>query len=52
MAGEKEVLSAGAMEEKELGGSNGFFSPEIVNKELREIRSAEMGDREEIDDLR
>lgn len=52
LSGEKEMLSAGAMEEKELGGSNGFFSPEIVNKELREIRSAESERREEVDDPR
>lgn len=51
-SGEKEVLSTGAMEEKEMSGVNGFFSPEIVNKELREIRSAESDGREEIDDLR
>jgi len=46
--GEKEVLSSGGMEEKELGGSNGFFSPDIVNKELRNIHEAERGQDEEL----
>jgi hypothetical protein len=44
--GEKEVLSSGGMEEKEFGGSNGFFSPEVVNKELRDIHVAERGEEE------
>ena len=46
--GEKEVLSSGGMEEKEFGGSNGFFSPDIVNKELRNIHHAERGEEEEL----
>ena len=46
--GEKEVLSSGAMEEKEVNGSNGFFSPDIVNKELRDIHEAERPADEEL----
>lgn len=48
MNGEKEAVSTGAMEEKERTGGNGFFSPEIVNKELREIHQAE----DEVEELR
>ena len=49
---EKEVLSTGAMEEKESSGVNGFFSPEVVSKELREIRSAESDEGREVESMR
>jgi hypothetical protein len=46
--GEKEVVSTGAMEEKERMGGNGFFSPDVVNKELRDIHRAEGDETEEL----
>lgn len=48
LTGEKEAVSTGAMEEKEKSGGNGFFSPEIVNKELREIHGVVSDEGEEL----